>query len=123
MTVHRRDGGEIEALITDRYLDSLLAVQPADDDGLLGGPGSTVSAAVRAISRRLSTDLPRFHPSFRFEERLALRLAEVAAAIRLPIAAGGEGQTVAIRRIQPAAPDPLSVVGNDPAVESSHARS
>jgi hypothetical protein len=113
VTVHRRDGGEIEALITDRYLDSLLAVQPADDDGLLGGPGLTVSAAVRAISRRLTTDLPRFHPSFRFEERLALRLAEVAAAIRLPIAAGGEGQTVAIRRIQPATPDPLSVVGDD----------
>lgn len=113
MTVHRRDGGEIEALITDRYLDSLLAVQPADDDGLLGGPGSSLSAAVRAVSRRLSTDLPRFHPSFRFEERLALRLAEVAAAIRLPIAAGGEGQTVAIRRIQPGAPDPLVVTDDD----------
>lgn len=110
MTVDRRDVGEIEALITDRYLDSLLAVQPADDVGLLGGPGSTVSAAVRAVSRRLSTDLPRFHPSFRFEERLALRLAEVAASIRLPVAAGGEGQAVAIRRISPAAPDPLVVV-------------
>lgn len=109
MTLHRRDGGEIEALITDRYLDSLLAVQPADD-GLLGGPGSTVSAAVRAVSRRLSTDLPRFHPSFRFEERLALRLAEVAAAIRLPVAAGGEGQAVAIRQIRPAGPDPLVVL-------------
>ena len=70
--------GEVEALITDRYLDSLLAVQPRPD-ALLGDPGSEVGAAVRAISRRLSTDLPRFHPSFRFEERLALRLAQVAA--------------------------------------------
>jgi hypothetical protein len=112
VTVHRRDGGEIEALITDRYLDSLLAIQPADD-GLLGGPGSSLSAAVRAVSRRLSTDLPHFHPSFRFEERLALRLAEVAAAIRLPIAAGGEGQAMAIRRIPPASPDPLAVAGDD----------
>ena len=50
MTVHRRDVGEIEALITDRYLDSLLAVQPGDDDGLLGGPGSTVSAATKVAS-------------------------------------------------------------------------
>jgi hypothetical protein len=109
VSLHRRDDGEIEALITDRYLDSLLAVQP-NDDGLLGGPGATVSAAVRAVSRRLSTDLPRFHHSFRFEERLALRLAEVAASLRLPVAAGGEGQAMAIRRIQPAAPDPLVVV-------------
>ena len=106
----RRDDGEIEALITDRYLDSLLAIQPSDLDGPLGDPGSSLSAAVRAVSRRLSTDLPRFHPSFRFEERLALRLAEVAASIRLPVAAGGEGQALAIRRIPPAAPDPLAVV-------------
>ena len=110
MSLHRRDVGEIEALITDRYLDSILAIQPADDDGLLGGPGASVSAAVRAVSRRLSMDLPRFHPSFRFEERLALRLAEVAASMRLPVAAGGEGQPIAIRRIQPATPDPLVVV-------------
>jgi hypothetical protein len=106
----RGDVGEIEALVTDRYLDSLLAIQPAADDGLSGGPGSVVSAAVRAISRRLSTDLPRFHPSFRFEERLAVRLAEMAASMRLPLAAGGEGQVVAIRRLQPTAPDPLAVV-------------
>jgi hypothetical protein len=109
VSLHRRDVGEIEALITDRYLDSILAIQPIDDDAL-GGPGPRVSAAVRAVSRRLSTDLPRFHPSFRFEERLALRLAEVAASIRLPVAAGGEGQQIAVRRIQPATPDPLAVV-------------
>ncbi|MEO8273830.1 MAG: hypothetical protein ABI620_07170 [Chloroflexota bacterium] len=109
MSLHRRDGGEIEALVTDRYLDSLLAVQPVDD-GLLGGSGASVGAAVRAISRRLSTDLPRFHPSFRFEERLALRLAEIAASMRLPVAAGGESQAIAVRRIQPAAPHALVVL-------------
>ena len=112
MSLHRRDVGEIEALVTDRYLDSLLAVQPGRVDDLLGGPGSSVGAAVRAVSRRLSTDLPRFHPSFRFEERLALRLAEVAASMRLPVAAGGEGQAMAIRRIPTATPDPLGVVGD-----------
>jgi hypothetical protein len=113
----RRDGGEVEALITDRYLDSLLAIQPALDHD--GGPlgtdleGASLGAAVRAVSRRLATDLPRFHPSFRFEERLALRLAEVAASMRLPIAAGGEGQAVAIRELHPAALDPLRIASDD----------
>ena len=112
MSLVRRDdagGGEVEALVTDRYLDSLLAVQPAPE-AVLGDPGGDVGAAVRAISRRLATDLPRFHPSFRFEERLALRLAQVAASLRLPLAAGGEGGTVAIRRIPSATPDPLAVL-------------
>ena len=116
MSPIRRDVGEVEALITDRYLDSLLAVRPGPallpDGGPLGADDS-LSAAVRAISRRLATDLPRFHPSFRFEERLALRLAEVAASMRLPVAAGGEGQMVAIRDLRPASPDPLRVAGDD----------
>jgi hypothetical protein len=104
VSLSRRDGGEIEALITDRYLDSLLAVQPSPalvfDGGPLGSDPS-LSAAVRAVSRRLATDLPRFHPSFRFEERLALRLAEVAASMRLPVAAGAEGAVVPIRELRP----------------------
>ena len=111
--------GEVEALITDRYLDSLLAVQPRPD-ALLGDPGSDVGAAVRAISRRLSTDLPRFHPSFRFEERLALRLAEVSASMRLPMAAGVGGGATAGATVVPfrgglptATPDPLSALEDD----------
>jgi hypothetical protein len=111
VTLHRRDVGEIEALITDRYLDSLLAIQPASVLEPLGDPDLPVGAAVRAVSRRLSTDLPRFHPSFRFEERLALRLAQVAASMRLPVAAGGEGQAVTIRRIPTATPEPLEMAG------------
>jgi hypothetical protein len=110
VTLGRRDGGEVEALITDRYLDSLLAIQASPR--LVGGPldsNDSLSAAVRAVSRRLATDLPRFHPSFRFEERLALRLAEVAASMRLPVAAGGEGQIVPFRELPPLGPDPLRV--------------
>ena len=118
MSLIRRDVGEVEALITDRYLDSLLAIQPAAgrDRGPLGVQlrgDDSVGAAVRAISRRLATDMPRFHPSFRFEERLALRLAEVAASMRLPVAAGGEGQAIAIRELHPPVPDPLRVAGHD----------
>lgn len=111
---HGPESGEVEALITDRYLDSLLAVQPRPD-ALLGDPGSEVGAAVRAISRRLSTDLPRFHPSFRFEERLALRLAEVAASMRLPIAvgAGGGASVVPFRGSPAATPDPLTALDAD----------
>jgi hypothetical protein len=108
----RRDVGDVEALITDRYLDSLLAVRPTDG-GPLDDAESSIGAAVRAVSRRLATDLPRFHPSFRFEERLALRLAEVAASMRLPVAAGGESQVVPIRPLEPAARDPLRVAGDD----------
>jgi hypothetical protein len=108
----RRDVGEVEALITDRYLDSLLTAAAPAPGTPIDDPATTVGAAVRAVSRRLATDLPRFHPSFRFEERLALRLAEVAASMRLPLAAGGEGQAVSIHRIQPVGPDPLGVAGD-----------
>lgn len=102
---------EVEALVTDRYLDSLLieadlvgrepgAVErgsrrwPWFLTGLLGGVGShdpaRLDSGVRLASERLTRDLPRFHPSFRFEERLAVRLAEAAAAMHLPLAANGE---------------------------------
>ncbi len=111
MSFLRRDAGEVDSLVTDRYLDSLLAISAPDEPGRFVDPadpgrGASVGAAVRAVSRRLATDLPRFHPSFRFEERLALRLAELAASIRLPVAAGGEGQVVSIRAIEPAGFDP-----------------
>jgi hypothetical protein len=74
-----------------------------------------VGAAVRAISRRLSTEMPRFHPSFRFEERLALRLAEVAASMRLPMAAsgGGAATVVPFRRAPATTPDPLVVLEDE----------
>lgn len=65
--------GEIEALIVDRYLESLLARQPVDPDG--------VPDDLRATASVLATGLPRFHPSFRFEEALAARLAATAARI------------------------------------------
>jgi hypothetical protein len=112
MSLQGRDVGEIEALVTDRYLDSLLGDRE---------PPTTTAAldeAVRAVSRRLADDLPRFHPSFRFEERLAVRLAEAAASMRLPLAAGGERDAapvptpiaVAARRF---APDPLIVLDDE----------
>jgi hypothetical protein len=59
--------GEIEAFVVDRYLDSLIARVPHD--------ATEVPAELRETSERLARDLPRYHPSFRFEEQLAARLA------------------------------------------------
>jgi hypothetical protein len=63
--------GEIEALVVDRYLDSLLARAPRDQ--------ADVPDELLATADRLATGLPRYHPSFRFEEDLAARLALAAS--------------------------------------------
>ncbi|MFL5778137.1 MAG: hypothetical protein ACJ761_04255 [Chloroflexota bacterium] len=98
-----RDAREVEALIVDRYLESLLTARAT---GAGDVPSSDqVDPALRTIILRLTGDLPRFHPSFRFEERLAARLAEVAAAMRLPAAAGSDGRVISfapVRRLDPA---------------------
>jgi hypothetical protein len=109
MTGRSPETGEIEALVTDRYLDSLLA---ADGREPVPGPDG-VGEAVRAISRRLATDLPRFHPSFRFEERLAVRLAELAASMRLPLAAGGESQPIPIHPAAPTGGEAMERIPDD----------
>jgi hypothetical protein len=44
---------------------------------------------VRLAADRLALELPRLHPSFRFEEALAGKLSQAAARMRLPVAAGG----------------------------------
>lgn len=82
---------EPDALATDRYLDSLLAAHARGADH---GPLAVDRApdpAVRRAADQLASLLPRLHPSFRFEEALALRLQEAAARMRLPLAAGAEG--------------------------------
>jgi hypothetical protein len=93
MTAFERDGTEVEALLTDLYLERVLARSGTDV-----GPGDAgLDPALRRASDRLRRDLTRVHPSFRFEERLALRLAEAAAAARLPAAAGGGADVVSLR--------------------------
>jgi hypothetical protein len=88
------DRGESDALLTDRYLDSLLAARDrrADD----APADAALDPAVHLAARRLADDLDRIHPSFRFEERLALRLAEMAARMRLGLAAGAESAAVPV---------------------------
>ena len=76
----QRDNLEVEALVADRYLDSLLAARerhaadaPAD---------ATLDPDVRNTARLLEAELGRVHPSFRFEERLANELHARAARLR-----------------------------------------
>ena len=87
-----RDGHEVEALVTDRYLEALLAAHARGADR--GPTAQDPDAAVRRTADRLARDLPRFHPSFLFEEALAARLASHALRLRLPAAAGAEGLVV-----------------------------
>ena len=96
MTALERDATEVEALLTDRYLESVLARARRLD---LGPADADLDRGVSDVaSDRLRRDLVRVHPSFRFEERLALRLADAAAALRMPAAVGAEGSAIPVRR-------------------------
>jgi len=87
-----RDGQEVDALVTDRYLAALLGAHARGADR---SPAAAMPAdPVRAAAHRLARDLPRLHPSFLFEEALASRLAEVASRMRLPAEAGAQGLVV-----------------------------
>ncbi|MEO5939508.1 MAG: hypothetical protein ABIZ72_01315 [Candidatus Limnocylindrales bacterium] len=98
-----RESGSTDALLTDLYLDALLAGAVLDAAGWAEGPGAHLDSAARRAADRLRSDLVRVHPSFRFEERLATRLAEAAAAMGVQIAAGGDGGHVLAFR--PGPPD------------------
>ena len=80
---------EVEALVTDRYLEALLLAAERRAPDAPADPA--LDPALRGAALRLRDELVRVHPSFRFEERLARRLAEAAAGMRLAVAAGGEG--------------------------------
>jgi hypothetical protein len=110
-----RDGTSADALLTDLYLDAVLAGAgfgaggPFDCD-----PAPGLDPVARAAADRLRRDLVRVHPSFRFEERLATRLAEAATAMRLPTAVGAEGRVVPFRAaavLDPLAGDPTATDG------------
>jgi hypothetical protein len=74
--------GENEAFIVDRYLESLLSRRPADT--------SDLPPDLRASAGALAAGLPRYHPSFRFEEALAARLAAAAKPALSPADAASE---------------------------------
>ena len=91
-----RDLQDVDALILDRYLDSILAAHARGADDAPIPAGDEPAWDLRFAVSRLTRDLPRFHPSFRFEEALAAKLAEAASRMHLPLAAGVEGSTAVI---------------------------
>jgi hypothetical protein len=104
------DRAEADALLTDLYLDALLAAR--DRHATDAPTAADLDPAVRAVAARLAADLDRVHPSFRFEERLAARLAEAAARLRLAVAAGGEASTAPSRGDPARSPgDPAEEIG------------
>jgi hypothetical protein len=111
VTFAGRDALEVDALRTDRYLESLLAAHERRADDAPSDPD--LDPSVRDAASRLGRDLIRLHPSFRFEERLAARLAQIAASMRLPAAAGAEGVTIGL--LPPGLPDADLDPARDPA--------
>ena len=77
-----RDSHDVDALVTDRYLETLLAAHARGADA--GPAPMEADPVLRGTMARLARDLPRFHPSFRFEEALADRLAAAANRMRAP---------------------------------------
>ena len=98
-----RDRTDIEALVADRYLESVLAAaeRGADDAPADAELDPETRRAVGVLRRALV----RVHPSFRFEERLASRLAALADA--QADAAGIVVAFPAARTVRPDAGDPL----------------
>ncbi len=88
MAEARGNEPEIEALLVDRYLESILLARERGSRLAIHDAG--LDPDLRVASDWLTAGLIRVHPSFRFEERLARRLADLATAIRMPAAAGGE---------------------------------
>jgi len=79
---------DVDALVADRYIDALLAA--ADRHAVDAPSDAAVDPDVREAARVLRASLVRVHPSFRFEERLAGRLADLALSQARPaLAAGG----------------------------------
>ena len=108
------DRAMADALLTDLYLDALLAAR--ERHATDAPTAADLDPAVRAVAARLAADLDRVHPSFRFEERLAVRLAEAAARLRLAMAAGGEASSAPSGAVDPAGSplDPADEIGTWP---------
>ncbi len=105
-----RDFDQVDALVADRYLDALLA---AGDRRALDTPADPgLDMALRDTVQVMRRSLVRVHPSFRFEERLASRLAELAEArSRTSMADARRGTVIAFPG---AAASPGRVLDADP---------
>jgi len=112
-----RDQLEVEALVTDRYLESLLALRDRRNAGI--PRVDEVDPGVAATARGLEAGLSRVHPSFRFEERLAADLQAAAARQRR---GGRAPRPAAIRRLEPRAGVGRGLVAGTPQGTEAMAR-
>jgi hypothetical protein len=99
-----REDLEVAALVTDRYLDSLLAA--GSDRAQVQRQQADLDKAAGRAADALRAQLVRVHPSFRFEERLAVDLQGQAA--RTP-RGGRAPRPAGVRRLDPRpAPAPFA---------------
>ena len=115
---HGADAGDVDALITDRYLESILDAHARGADAGPTPAWERPSTEVRQVSDWLVRGLPRLHPSFRFEEALAATLTAAAARMRLSIAAGSAGVAgvvvpLEVRRSMEPSSGPFSISGRE----------
>ncbi len=81
--------GQRQAMATDIHLESLLARRSGARPTELTPVASTdLAPAIRLTADLLDRVLPRFRPSFRFEERLSGRLRSEAAGLGATVAPG-----------------------------------
>jgi hypothetical protein len=95
-------GGPRDARRTERYLDGLME---AEERGVAEVPMDVdIDPAVVLAARQLRVDLIRVHPSFRFEEGLAARLARTAGRMNAGLSAAEPAEQVLVRT----APAPIA---------------
>ena len=83
------------AIQTDAYIDALLTGHAREPIPLRGA--ALPAPGVRHVIRLLDRGLPRYHPSFMFEERLAGQLRALAQSGAAP--EGSAGAVVHDRRL------------------------
>lgn len=89
-----RDPIEEEAILLDVYLDELLAGTATRPSPVDAEDERRVDDQLATAARAVGVALARFHPSFRFEERLAARLRAVAAGMEPGPEATGTGVVI-----------------------------
>jgi hypothetical protein len=80
------------ALVVDRYLDALLAAGDRAADAV--PTDADLDPALRDVGFVLRRSLVRVHPSFRFEDRLAARLSELADTRARAAAGAGAARAI-----------------------------
>ena len=88
-------GGTRDARRTERYLDGLME---AEERSVADVPMDLdIDPAVVLAARQLRADLIRVHPSFRFEEGLAARLARTAGRMNAGLTAAEPAEQALVR--------------------------